>query len=99
MSKITKSARGEECDVRLLGICNGDPETTVYAHLPDGSGTGAMGSKSSDLCGVYACSSCHDEIDGRTDINVGDPEVLLDAHEGHMRTLRKLHDKGLIKIT
>ena len=36
MSKITKSAMGEECQVRLIGICNYNNETTVFAHYRKG---------------------------------------------------------------
>ena len=107
MSKIRKSARGEECQVRIPGVCNHNPETTVWAHLPDGTG-GKMGGKSNDLCGTYACSACHDEIDGRTRNFYERPsEPLIEerfalklmAYEGHMRSLQKLLDKGLICIT
>ena len=59
-SKITESARGMPCQVRLNG-CMPDNETVVYAHLNGGG----MGTKQSDLHGMYACLNCHDIIDGR----------------------------------
>lgn len=31
-TKLTKAARGRECQVRIPGVCNGNPETTVLAH-------------------------------------------------------------------
>lgn len=31
---IRDSAQGEECHVRLLGICNGRTDTTVWSHFP-----------------------------------------------------------------
>ena len=97
MSKITDSAKGKPCDARLPFICNNNPETTVHCHLPDGSGTGRMGSKSNDLCGVRGCSSCHDVIDGRVkQTHYTRDEVLLMAYEGQQRTLRKLQHEGLI---
>ena len=65
MSKIRKSARGQECQVRLPGICNGNPETTVLAHYRM-AGMCGMGIKPPDFMGAYACSACHDEIDRRT---------------------------------
>ena len=61
-SKYTRSAKDQECQVRISGVCNYNRETTVLAHLPYMS----MGSKSKDIHGAYACSSCHDEIDRRT---------------------------------
>lgn len=60
MSKITQSAKGEDCTVRVVGICNSNPETTVFAHL-NGAG---MGMKHKDLHGAYACSRCHSFLDG-----------------------------------
>ncbi|TBL26445.1 DUF1364 family protein, partial [Escherichia coli] len=32
MANLRKEARGRECQVRISGICNGKPETTVLAH-------------------------------------------------------------------
>ncbi len=32
MANLRKEARGRECQVRIYGICNGNPETTVLAH-------------------------------------------------------------------
>ena len=61
MSKYTKSARGQECQVRIPGVCNFNTETTVFAHLNGGG----MGMKHLDIHGAYACSNCHDALDGR----------------------------------
>lgn len=47
-----------------LPYCNGNPETTVLAHVRRGNLAG-MGQKPPDLVGVWSCSSCHDVIDGR----------------------------------
>ena len=57
MSKIRASARGERCQIRFPGICNHDPETTVFAHyrLAGYCGTGI---KPPDFMGAYACSDC-----------------------------------------
>ena len=43
MSTIRKLAKGQPCQVRILGVCNHKPETTVLAHyrLSDVCGTGA----------------------------------------------------------
>lgn len=94
MSRITKSAKGEDCQVRLPGICNHNPETTVFAHYRMNTG---LGIKPSDLHGAYACSSCHDEIDRRTQIYK--LYIVRMAHlEGMIRTQLKLIEKGLIKL-
>ena len=59
-SKIRKSAKGEDCTLRL-GQCS-IPETVVLAHIGRIRG---MGIKCTDSFAVFACSTCHDIIDGR----------------------------------
>ena len=61
---IRNAARGEACTLQIAGICNHDAETTVLAHLRIFGG-GGIGLKPSDLCAAFACSRCHDYIDGR----------------------------------
>ncbi|MEW5607976.1 MULTISPECIES: DUF1364 domain-containing protein [Pseudomonas] len=83
-SKLTKAARGRECQVRIPGICNGNPETTVLAHYRM-AGTCGVGSKPHDLQGAWACSTCHDACDGR--IKAVGRETARHYHaEGVMRT-------------
>lgn len=99
MSKITKSARGEDCQVRIPGACNRNPETTVFAHINGGG----MGMKQPDTEGSYCCSGCHDVIDGRDRYNPRglewDLEYVHLAHlEGCIRTRAILIEKELIKI-
>lgn len=94
MSKITQSARGERCQIRFPGICNHDPEMTVFAHyrLAGYCGTGI---KPPDFMGAYACSACHDEVDRRTRHLEAD-FVQTAFAEGVMRTLVRLVEKGLL---
>jgi len=61
---LTEAARNQECTLNLQGVCNENPETTVFAHFNDGYQ--GMGIKANDISGCFACSSCHDVIDGRT---------------------------------
>ena len=64
MTPIRASARGQDCTLGIAGVCNGNPETTVWAHsnqLKDGKG---MGIKARDEEGCYACSGCHAWLDG-----------------------------------
>ena len=77
-------ARGKPCMVRLP-CCNGNPETTVFAHYRL-AGTCGVGLKPPDELGAYACSACHDEVDRRT--RKYEPEFVAHAFaEGVMRTL------------
>lgn len=65
MTPIRRAARGQDCTLQILGVCNGDPETTVLCHsnqLADGKG---MGLKAPDTEACFGCSSCHDVLDGR----------------------------------
>ena len=62
--KLTDSARGRDCTLRLPGVCNFNPETVVFCHIPTVQ-MGGMGCKNHDFFGVYGCSNCHDVIDGR----------------------------------
>ena len=95
MSKITKSAKGEECQVRLDGICNYNPETVIFAHI----GGGGMATKQPDSEGAYCCSACHDALDGRINTNLSRVYLRCYHHEGAMRTRKILIDKGLIKLS
>jgi hypothetical protein len=61
LSKIRRSAKNEECQFCLAGICNGNTETTVLCHK-NGAG---MGMKAPDEIAAYGCSDCHDVMDGR----------------------------------
>ncbi|WPJ21824.1 YbcO [Pseudoalteromonas phage vB_Pun_Y3] len=92
--KIRNSARGQECQVRIHDVCNGNSETVILAHVGRGSG---MGQKCDDIHATYACSSCHDAIDGRT--RVFEPRLVrLYAYEGMIRTQKLLLEQGLIEV-
>jgi hypothetical protein len=94
MSKLTKLARDRDCQVRIPGICNHDPATTVLAHYRL-AGLCGMGIKPHDLLGAWSCSSCHDEIDRRT--RRIDAESAALAHlEGVMRTQAILLKEGKV---
>ncbi|MGX2974468.1 DUF1364 domain-containing protein [Ursidibacter arcticus] len=89
---LRKEAKGRECQVRLFGICNFNPETTVLAHFRM-AGLCGVGQKPNDLFGAFCCSSCHDEIDRRTRHMDYDTVRLLHA-EGVFRTQNILISEG-----
>jgi hypothetical protein len=99
MSKITASARNEQCEIRIPGVCNFNHETTVWCHANGSAAGKGMGMKSHDLLGAYGCSSCHAVVDRLVPLPEGltRVEVKLYFAEGHLRSLRKLIDKGLVK--
>lgn len=96
MSKLTEAARGMDCQVRLPGICNFNAETTVLAHyrLPGTCGTGI---KPPDLLGAWACSACHDAVDGRVQGEFAKQYVQWVFAEGCLRTINELIKRGKLK--
>lgn len=60
---LRENAKGQTCALRL-DCCNHDPETTVLAHLRH-FGWAGTAQKPNDMLAVFACSACHDAIDGR----------------------------------
>jgi hypothetical protein len=96
MSKITESARGENCTVRLPNVCNGNPETTVLAHINGVRFGHGVGRKVSDILAAYCCSSCHDVIDGRVKTDLERDFVRLAFYEGVFESQLKLIKKGLL---
>lgn len=88
-------ARDKPCMVRLVGICNHNPETTVLAHVRV-VGISGMGMKSPDLLGAWCCSSCHDAIDRRSNMDLDRDFVRLAHFEGVARTIKSLTDMGIL---
>ncbi|KNC16720.1 DUF1364 domain-containing protein [Pseudomonas sp. RIT-PI-a] len=85
-TKLTKAARGRDCQVRVPGVCNGNPETTVLAHYRL-AGTSGMGCKPNDFQGAWACSACHDYVDGRRGSRRADDRLVA----------RQLHAEGVMR--
>ena len=87
--EIRLSAKGEQCNLRIEGVCNNRQSTTVLAHL--NSNNKGSGNKSHDFCAVYACSDCHLHLDAG---KVSDTDIL--------RALKECQDimfqKGLIEL-
>jgi len=97
VSKIRKSARGQDCQLRFPSICNHNPETVVLCHINTPFKGWSL--KSPDLFGVYGCYECHKVLDGQNTSHEFTPEeVKIWAFEGMIRTQKILMDEGLIKI-
>lgn len=95
---LMNAAYGMPCSLRLPGICNHNPHTSVMAHLP-GIGKG-VATKVSDLHTAFACSACHDAIDRFTWEKQGlTASIVLDAMlRGHAETQARLTISGIIKV-
>lgn len=92
MSKLRKSARNQDCTLRLDG-CNFNPETTVLAHIRMNRFCG-VAMKPPDYMSCFACSSCHDKIDGR----VKSDTVYKDILRAHFETMQHWVEAGLIEV-
>lgn len=95
MPDLRKQARGRPCMVRIEGICNGNPETTVLAHYRM-IGVSGYGLKPPDLIGSWACSACHDVIDRRSHTDFERDFVQLAHLKGMVRTIAKLIEEGIV---
>lgn len=89
---IRASAKGEDCTLNIAGVCNYNPETTVFCHFP--SEDKGMGIKSSDFSGGYGCSSCHDLIDGRSNIELPEGTKEWYMRRSTYRTFKRLEAQG-----
>ncbi|MGG2141101.1 DUF1364 domain-containing protein [Symbiopectobacterium sp. RP] len=92
MTDFKKEARGRDCQIRIPGVCNFNPETTVLTHYRM-SDTCGMGIKLDDRQAAWGCSACHDEVDHRTHHIDSDTARLYHA-EGVMRTQAVLIEEG-----
>jgi len=98
-SPIRASARGEECTLKIPGVCNYNPETTVWAHSNQAKHGKGMGLKAADEYGCYACSSCHTFLDhGWANHPMIESYHVEFMFEIAMQKSRdKLRQKGLLK--
>lgn len=99
MTPIRRAARGQDCTLRLPGVLNHDPATTVLCHsnfLADGKG---MGLKAPDTAAAFGCALCHDILDGRRPRPEGFSKLDLEGafYAAVKRTHKILARMGLIK--
>ncbi len=94
--RLLESARGQHCTLRIPGVCNGNPETTVAAHsnqLVHGKG---MGLKAHDCFAAWACSSCHTEIDQGSKLSRQEKDEYW--QEGFERTILQMFLQQIVKV-
>jgi hypothetical protein len=93
-TEIQKSARGQDCTVRVPGVCNFNPETTVLGHLNGGG----MAAKHHDVFAAYVCSDCHAWLDGGYVKTATRAERDLLHLQGVIKTQPILMELGLIIV-
>ena len=96
-TKITKSARNEDCSIRLPTICSFDETKTVFCHI--NTVFKGVGLKSPDLFGIYGCSDCHNVLDGRRPHKFTEAELYEATLDALIETQSKLVSKGLLCIS
>jgi hypothetical protein len=92
---LREAARGEECTLKIFGVCVGGTETTVLAHLHDE--TFGRSQKADDTSAVFACFGCHNEIDGRTRRTEGE-DLTWYKLRALQRTVRRLVERGIMSV-
>jgi len=92
--KMRDSARGKDCQVRIPGYCNFNPETVVLCHLPGGG----MAAKMHDIHAAYGCSGCHAVLDGATKTEYDRADIRAWHYEAVVRTQLIMIREGLIKF-
>jgi hypothetical protein len=93
VSKITKAAKGRNCEIRLPLVCcpGPDNETVVFCHFRLMNVSGA-GYKTEAPVGAFGCYACHSIVDTNKD-----PEVQLAFAHACMRTINILWNEGIIR--
>lgn len=97
--KLTDSARGQECTMRIPMVCTGDPATTVWAHSNLGIHGKGKGIKATDVMGAYMCFACHAAYDGRIKtIHIEPADMDLMFYQAMADSWLKLIEMGIIKV-
>lgn len=93
MKKITNSARGRNCEIRLPGICAPGPEneTVVFCHFRQ-IGISGLGFKTDAPIGAYGCAACHAFVDSHHDC-----ATQLAFAEGCFRTINIMWRDGIVR--
>lgn len=89
-------AKGQECTLQITGVCTGDRETNISAHIRDEHH--GRGVKASDLSTCDACMACHDCFDGRTHQPLTTEEWLFYALRALQRTLERRKQQGRLIV-
>lgn len=92
MTNLRKEAKGRDCTIRIPGVCNRNPETSVLCHL---SGAG-MARKSDDRQAAIGCSDCHRCVDGVEPHGFTRDERRLFLLDGVVRTQQIWITEGMM---
>jgi hypothetical protein len=92
--KALSHARGQECQLQIPGVCNGNHETVVACHSNFHEHGKGKSSKAHDYAIAYGCSACHAWLDA----GPAERHEKRDAfYWGWCRTLDILFRAGILK--
>jgi hypothetical protein len=94
--KYLNGSRGQPCTLQITGVCTGDVETTVAAHIRDE--TFGTSQKADDISIADACYACHRVFDGHGHTPLTSEEWLFYALRGLQRTFRNRVERGLVIV-
>ena len=99
-AKVLRSARGQPCTARFRGICNSNPETTVWAHLNGHAFGKGAGVKAHDVLGFHACAACHAyyDVGHGTKPLLSEAELLTSILEAVTTTWVRLIRAGIVFV-
>ena len=93
-SKLIKSAYGKGCTIRFYNYCNGDPTTTVLAHVPCDRRRREI--KSPDWWAALSCSGCFNVLNGSVKTGMSKETIYIRHIRGVYRTINRHIEDGLI---
>ena len=98
--KYLAGSKGQPCKLRIVGVCTGNVETTIPAHIRDRHTGRSI--KASDLSVADACFNCHEVFDRRAKLPSGeylsDDEWRFYALRGLQDTLEGREAAGLLVV-
>jgi hypothetical protein len=100
LSKITESARNEQCTLRIPNVCNYDSSTTVWAHSNRSRDGKGLGLKANDENGAYACYACHSVYDRQRPRPEGMTLEQVESYFTHAMNVSRLMliEKGVLSF-
>ena len=97
--KYVNGSRGQPCSFRIVGVCTGGGEDTVFAHIRDRHTGRSI--KAGDISGADSCFACHEVFDGRVrrrGEHMMEMEWLFYALRGLQETLENRIERGLLLV-
>jgi hypothetical protein len=96
MKKYYQGAKGEQCTMQIVGVCNFNSDTVVFCHFPEE--TNGIGKKSHFISGGDCCSDCHNAIDGRVRSQEFRDNFEWYLRRSQTRTIKRRLEQGILTL-